>query len=50
MRSHSGKIIKEEGYCTARNEKVSGNEEMNLSFYTKTAFLLSNPISKTMVD
>ena len=34
MSSHSGKRTKKEAYSMARNEKI------NLSFYTRTAFLL----------
>lgn len=33
----------------ARNEKVRGNEQINLSFYWRAAFI-SNTISETMVE
>lgn len=39
MSSESGKRTKEEAYCMARNERMSSNKEINLSFYIKAVFL-----------
>lgn len=50
MNSESERRTEEEAYCTARNERISSNKKINLSFYIKAVFLLSDAISKTIVD
>lgn len=40
---------RKEVYYMVRNEKVSGNEEMNLFFYNRVVFLFFNLIFKIMV-